>query len=73
MVRVAIVGVTGYTGEELVKILSQHKKAKITSLSAIIDKPKKMSELFPSLKGKCDVVCKKLDVAEDWSSDNEVL
>jgi len=64
MVKVAIVGATGYTGEELVKILSQHKDVKITSLSAIIDKPTKISELFPLLKGKCNVVCKELDIDE---------
>ncbi|AKL98336.1 N-acetyl-gamma-glutamyl-phosphate reductase [Endomicrobium proavitum] len=32
MIRVAIVGITGYTGEELLKILSKHPDVKITGL-----------------------------------------
>lgn len=64
MLKVAIVGATGYTGEEIVKILCRHSGVKITALSAIIDKPTKMSDVFPSLAGKCDVVCKELDVNE---------
>lgn len=64
MVKAAIVGATGYTGEEIVRLLSGHKEARITSLSAIIDKPRKISELFPYLEGKCDIVCKALDVEE---------
>jgi len=62
MLKVGIVGATGYTGEELVKILVRHSQVSITSLSAIIDKPTKISDIFPSLAGKCDAVCKELDV-----------
>lgn len=32
MIRVGIVGITGYTGEELLKILSKHPNVKITGL-----------------------------------------
>ena len=64
MVKVAVVGATGYTGEEIVKILSRHREVRITALSAIVDKPTKISEMYPSLEGKCDLICKELDVAE---------
>lgn len=57
MLKVAIVGATGYTGEELVKILAAHSKVKITSLTAKIDKPQKIQELFPSLLGRINMVC----------------
>lgn len=33
MIRVGIVGITGYTGEELLRILSHHKQAKISVLA----------------------------------------
>ena len=33
MIRVGIIGITGYTGEELLRILSKHKDAKITVLA----------------------------------------
>ena len=64
MIKVGVVGATGYTGEEIIKILSRHSGVKITALSAIIDKPTKISEVFPALSGMCDIVCKELDVAE---------
>lgn len=73
MINVAVVGATGYTGEEIVKILSGHKEVKITSLSAIIDKPTKISDVFPALRGKCDCLCKELDIDEVNSSSDCVF
>lgn len=64
MLKVAVVGATGYTGEELVNILVRHPKVKITSLSAKIDKPTLMSELFPNLSGKLDLICQEYDANE---------
>lgn len=63
-IKVGVVGATGYTGEEIIKILARHKNAEITSLSAIIDKPTKFSNLFPTHKDKVDIICKELDVDE---------
>jgi N-acetyl-gamma-glutamyl-phosphate reductase len=57
MLKVAVVGATGYTGEELVKILTSHPKVKIVSLTAKIDKPEKIQDLFPSLTGRIDMTC----------------
>lgn len=64
MVRVSVVGATGYTGEELINILLKHNDAEITTLSAIIDKPTAISEVFPRFKGELDIICKGLDVEE---------
>jgi N-acetyl-gamma-glutamyl-phosphate reductase len=61
MIKVGIVGATGYTGEEIVKILIGHEKIKLASLSAIVEKEEPISEIFPSLKGKTDLVCRKPD------------
>ncbi len=61
MLKVAVVGATGYTGEELVKLLIAHPEVKLTSLSAKIDKPVAIAELFPSLKGKSDLICEEYD------------
>ena len=57
MLKVAVVGATGYTGEELVKILASHPKVRIVSLTAKIDAPEKIQSLFPSLLGKVDLTC----------------
>jgi N-acetyl-gamma-glutamyl-phosphate reductase len=59
MIKVGVVGATGYAGEEVIKILVNHNGVKITELSAVIDKEESISGIFPTLKGKIDLVCKK--------------
>ncbi|NQS99496.1 MAG: N-acetyl-gamma-glutamyl-phosphate reductase [Candidatus Omnitrophica bacterium] len=61
MVKVAIVGATGYAGEELLKILVNHEQVKISSVSAKIDKPQKISKIFPDFAQKLDLVCAEPD------------
>lgn len=62
MINIAICGATGYTGYEIIKILLRHPKAEIRALTAKLDKPVKISEEFPELKGKIDLVCEELVV-----------
>ena len=50
MIKVGIVGVLGYTGEELIRILLKHPKAKIASLVDKDCQGKNISEIFPWLK-----------------------
>lgn len=73
MIRVSVAGATGYTGEELVNILAKHEGVEITSLSAIIDKPTNISEVFPRLKGKLDIICKDLNVKEVTESSDVIF
>jgi len=61
VVKVSIVGATGYAGEELLKILIDHPQVEIVSLSAKIDKPRKISQIFPELSGKTDLICEEPD------------
>lgn len=61
MLKVGVVGATGYAGEEVIKILAKHKLVKITELQAVIDKEELFSSIFPAFKGKVDIVCKKPD------------
>ena len=62
MVKVGVIGATGYTGEEIIKILAGHKDVKLAALSAVVEKEEAISDIFPSLKGKVDLVCRKPDV-----------
>jgi len=62
MTKVAVVGATGYTGEELVDCLHKHPEAEITSLSALVDKEAPFSEMFPRFRKKVDITCENLDV-----------
>ncbi len=64
MIRVAVVGATGYAGEELLRILIRHPQVKVNSVSAKIDAPQKISRIFPELGGKLDLVCQEPDFSK---------
>lgn len=64
MIKVAIVGATGYAGEELLKILVDHPQVEITSVSAKIDKPRKISQIFPYLSKKINLICDEPDFSQ---------
>jgi len=52
MVRCAVVGATGYTGIELIKILSAHKGATLTALTTRQPQPIPLNDLIPTLANK---------------------
>jgi len=62
MLRVGIVGATGYTGEELIKILVKHPEVRITYISAKVDKKQKIADIFPHFHGKLNLQCDNLDI-----------
>ena len=62
--RVGIVGATGYTGEEIVRILSKHPQAQITYVSGKEDREAKIQEIFPYLHGSVDLECKAFSFEE---------
>ena len=64
MIKVAIVGATGYAGEELLKILVDHPQVQISSVSAKIDKPRKINQVFPYLSKKIDLICEEPDFSQ---------
>ncbi|MFH1457862.1 MAG: N-acetyl-gamma-glutamyl-phosphate reductase [Candidatus Omnitrophota bacterium] len=57
MINAGIVGATGYAGEETLEILLRHPDVRITHISAKIDKPKKIAEIFPRFKGRIELFC----------------
>lgn len=50
-VRVGIVGATGYTGAELVRLLSAHPRVQITQLVSRTEAGKRLEEVLPHLRG----------------------
>ena len=57
MLKVGIIGATGYTGEELIEVLLRHPKVKITYLAAKLEKAQRICEIFPKFKNQIDLVC----------------
>jgi len=60
-IRVSIVGASGYTGFELVKILLRHPQVKIAQLAVHQNPGIPFSNLYPALKGQCDILCTPID------------
>ena len=52
MIKVGIVGGTGYTGVELLRILSQHPEVEMQAITSRKEAGVAIDELFPSLRGK---------------------
>ncbi len=72
MIKIGIVGGTGYTGVELLRILAAHPHAELTAITSRKEDGMPVAEMFPSLRGfvslafsapektplhECDVVC----------------
>ena len=55
MIRVAIVGGTGYTGVELLRILVLHPEVEVGVVTSRSDAGQRVDSLYPSLRGLCDV------------------
>ena len=55
MVRVGIVGGTGYTGAELLRLLGAHRQAKIIAVTSRAEAGRPVAELFPSLRGRVEL------------------
>lgn len=54
--QVAIIGGTGYTGVELIRLLSRHPKVSIYCLTSRSEKGRAVSDVFPSLLNVCDII-----------------
>lgn len=61
MLKVAIVGASGYTGLELIRILHCHPEVAVTCLTSEQSAGRKISDIFPTLRGRCDLVLENLE------------
>ncbi len=61
MLNVAVVGASGYTGVELLRILHCHPEVSVKCVTSEQSAGKRISELFPSLRGRCDLLLENLE------------
>ncbi len=61
MIRAGVLGGTGYAGIEVVRLLVKHPNVSLTRIVSQSYAGKKISDVYPSLMGICDVVCSALD------------
>jgi N-acetyl-gamma-glutamyl-phosphate reductase len=55
MIKVGIVGGTGYTGVELLRLLAQHPQAEVVSITSRGDAGMSVADMYPSLRGRVDL------------------
>ena len=64
MIRVAIIGASGYTGVEAIEILLRHPEAELTYLTALPEECGHVADTFAQLKGRCDMEIEPLDLGK---------
>lgn len=52
MIRVGVVGGTGYTGVELLRLLAQHPSVELSAITSRGDAGVPVAQMFPSLRGR---------------------
>lgn len=62
MIKIGIIGANGYTGFELMKILSRHPNACLKILTSRSQKDKKIADVYPSLAALKDRVFEDADI-----------
>ena len=55
MIRIGIVGGTGYTGVELLRILARHPQAELVAITSRGEAGTPVARMFPSLRGRVDL------------------
>ena len=56
MIKIGIVGGTGYTGVELLRLLAGHPEASVRAITSRKDAGTRVDAMFPSLRGRYDLV-----------------
>ena len=62
MLRVGIIGASGYTGVELARILASHPEVELTVATSRQYAGKPLAEVFPNLRKRVDIHCENLSV-----------
>ncbi len=62
MIRVGIVGGTGYTGVELLRLLAAHQDVEVAHITSRAESGRRVDELFPNLRGHYDLTFSEPDV-----------
>ena len=73
MTKVSVIGATGYAGAELLSILIRHPQAQLAHITSESHTGKKISELYPHLRGICDMTLESLADIDAIGKDSEFI
>ena len=62
MIKAGIIGGTGYTGVELLRLLAAHPEVELAVITSRSEAGKQVAELFPNLRGYLDLAFSEPDV-----------
>ena len=62
MIRVAIIGASGYTGAESIRLILRHSEARLTYLTALPEECGAVGDVFAQFKGRCKLQIEPLDL-----------
>jgi N-acetyl-gamma-glutamyl-phosphate reductase len=63
VIKVGIVGGTGYTGVELLRLLVAHPQVELRSITSRAESGRRVDDLFPNLRGHCELSFSTPDVS----------
>ena len=67
MIKVGIIGATGYAGVELVRLLKNHPEVELAALSSVSFEGSALSHIYPGLREICDnILVSSVDVVETF-------
>jgi N-acetyl-gamma-glutamyl-phosphate reductase len=72
MIKVGIIGASGYTGEELARILALHPQVELTVATSRQYAGKKLSDIYPNLRGLVELTVEDV-VVEDLAGRADVF
>jgi N-acetyl-gamma-glutamyl-phosphate reductase len=61
MVRVSIAGASGYTGFELIRLLSRHPEVEIRAITSRGQKGQRLDRVYPAFRNHCELVFEEPD------------
>ena len=64
MIKVGVVGGTGYTGVELLRLLAGHPETELVVITSRSEAGKPVAELFPNLRGRLELAFSVPDIGQ---------
>jgi N-acetyl-gamma-glutamyl-phosphate reductase len=61
LVRVSVLGATGYAGIELLRLLIQHPRVRLGAVTSQQYVGKRVSDVYPAFTGKCDIELEEIE------------
>ena len=61
MIKVGIIGATGYVGAELMRILLNHKKIEISAISSVSFEGQEFESIYKNFFNHTSLVCSSMD------------